>query len=130
MSVRDRYDLEFAAPGEPVSPGVSELASVLDVRIRFTPHLPTVRLAGELDLDSLHLLTDALDAIAASACPADLVVLDLADVRFCDVAGLRAIEMCAATLTAVGKELVLYDTPPQVMKLIEITGVAGKVIHR
>lgn len=102
----------------------------LSVRVRFTPHLPVVRLAGELDLDSEHLLTDALDSIAAAQCPAEVVVLDLSDVRFCDVAGLRAIETCAAILAATDKQLLLYHAPPAVLKLIAITGVARHLTRR
>lgn len=128
MSVRDRYDLELSATGQISSPGEPDV-SVLDVRIRFIPNLPTVRLVGELDLDSLHLLTDALDAIAATACPADLVVLDLAGVRFCDVAGLRAIAACASTLATSGKQLLLYHPPHPVTRLMEITGIAQHLVR-
>ena len=102
----------------------------LSVKVRFTPHLPVVCLAGELDLDSQHLLADALDAIAAASCPAEIVMLDLNGVRFCDVAGLRAIETCAAIVAAGGQELVLYHSPPPVLKLIAITGIAGHLMRR
>lgn len=101
-----------------------EPPSVLDVRIRFTPTLPIVRLCGELDISSVHLLADALTCIATAACRAEVVVLDLSGVTFCDVAGLRAVETCGDTLQAAGKELVLYRPPHRVTKLISITGVA------
>ena len=116
--------------GEPTTDESIDPTLLLSVRIRFTPSLPVVRLTGELDIASLHLLTDALDSVATASCPGELVVLDLAGIRFCDVAGLRTIEMCAATMAAAGKELVLYETPPQITKLIKITGVARYVSQR
>ena len=115
MSVRDRADDDVG---------------ILDVRIRFTPRLPVVRLSGDLDLASEHLLADSLESVAANAREAEVVVLDMAAVRFCDVAGLRAIEWCAASLSATGKQLVLYHPPRSVTKLIEMTGVAQWVTIR
>lgn len=114
MSVRDRTDD----------------VAVLDVRIRYAPSLPLVRLAGELDVESSHLLTDAIESLAAIQCPAELVVLDLHDVRFCDISGLRAIQWCATALAATGKQLVLYHPPTAVTKLIRTSGVAAGVTIR
>lgn len=96
----------------------------LDVRIHFDPRLPLVRLVGELDLASAHLLADALDATGAAAHRADLVVLDLAGLTFCDLAGLRALEACSLNLEAAGKRLMLYHAPRMVTRLIELSGVA------
>ena len=125
MSVRDRADDDLAFP----VPTDDQLA-VLDVRIRFTPTLPVVRLAGELDLSSVHLLTDALDAIAAAECPAELVVLDLSELAFCDIAGLRGMEEGGAALRRAGKELMLYHPPTAVVRLIKLTGVARRLTCR
>jgi anti-sigma B factor antagonist len=115
MSVRDRVEDDTA---------------ILDVRIRYAPSLPLVRLAGELDVASAHLLTDAIESLAATHCPAELVILDLHAVRFCDIAGLRAIQWCATALSATGKQLVLYHPPATVTKLIAISGVAAGVTIR
>lgn len=128
MTVRDRHDDDLVL-GQPITDESID-STLLSVRIRFTPSLPVVRLSGELDIASLHLLTDALDSVATASCPGELVLLDLAGIRFCDVAGLRTIEMCAATMAAAGKELVLYETPSQIKKLIKITGVARYVSQR
>lgn len=127
MTVRDRHDEGFVTG--PVG-STADSGAVLTVRIRFTPNLPVIRLAGELDLASLHLLADALDCVAATECTGNLVVLDLSGVTFCDVAGLRALEMCAAALEAADKQLLLYDTPAQIIRLITITGVARHLVHR
>jgi anti-anti-sigma regulatory factor len=110
MTVRDHAkDVVTGPVGTTADSG-----AVLTVRIRFTPDLPVVRLAGELDLASLHLLADALDS----------------GVTFCDVAGLRAVEMCASSLEAADKQLVLYATPDRITKLIAITGVARHLVRR
>ena len=113
----------------PRPPTDGEVA-ILDVRIRFAPSLPLVRLTGELDLDSAHLLTDAIESLAAEDFPAELIVLDLAGVRFCDIAGLRAIQWCSTALAATGRQLVLYHPPSAVTKLITTSGVAAGVTIR
>lgn len=102
----------------------------LDVRIRFAPTLPVVRLAGELDVSSIHLVRDSIESLAAAACSSATVLLDLSRVTFCDVAGLRAIEEATAVLTGTGKELVLYAVPRNVVRLIAVTGVAAHLARR
>ncbi|PWN02162.1 hypothetical protein DJ010_13620 [Nocardioides silvaticus] len=109
----------------PGSPGF-----LLDVRIRFTPSLPVVRLGGELDLDSVHLLTDALDSLNVAHCPADLVLLDLTGVTFCDVAGLRGIDRGAEALARSGRELLLYHVPTCVERLMRLTGIGAGLQQR
>ena len=104
--------------------------ALLDVRIRFTPSLPVVRLSGELDVASVHLLTDAVDALTAAHCPAELVLLDLTGVTFCDVAGLRGIERCGVDLRETGRDLLLYHVPTCVERLIRLTGLAGALDRR
>lgn len=112
----------------PTTPPADE--QVLDVRIRYTPTLPVVRLAGELDLSSVHLLADALASIAAANCPAPLVVLDLTEVTFCDITGLQGIAAGGAAMAAAGKELLLYHPPQRITRLIEMTGIARTLNRR
>jgi anti-anti-sigma factor len=114
----------------PTSTSAEPEDQVLDVRIRYTPTLPVVRLAGELDMSSVHLLADALASIAAANCPAPLVVLDLTDITFCDISGLQGIEDGGATMAAAGKELLLYHPPRRITKLIEMTGIARTLNRR
>lgn len=106
-----------------------ELSGRLEVRIRYSPNLPLVRVAGALDLSTVHSLIDALDAVADPECPARMVLLDLRALTFCDISGLQGIEDAASALAAVGKELVLYATPPRVSGLIEMTGVARGLLQ-
>lgn len=106
--------------GRTLSIGGSGPGALLDIRIRLSSTLALVRLVGELDLSSEHLLADALGCIEAASCRASLVVLDLAGVTFCDAAGLRAMEACAARLTAEGKELRLSNVSRPVARLLAI----------
>lgn len=119
-------DLVLGSPSDPVE----TFGSILDVRIRFTPSLPVIRLSGELDLDSVHLLYDALQSLTAAHCPAEMVLLDLTGVTFCDVAGLRGIERCGEVLADSGRELLLYHVPSCVERLMRLTGVATGLQRR
>lgn len=106
--------------GRTLTSGGSGPGALLDIRIRLSSTLAVVRLVGELDLSSEHLLADALGCIEAASCPANLVVLDLAGVTFCDAAGLRAMEACAARLAAEDKELRLSNVSRPVARLLAI----------
>lgn len=108
------------------SPSVGAQSSpCLDVRIRFNPSLPLVRLSGELDVSSAHLVRDAVASLAAASCPSATVVVDLQRVTFCDVAGLRALEDAAVALAMDGREMVLYSVPHSVSRVIGLAGVSG-----
>ena len=104
--------------------------TLLDVRIRYAPRLVMIRLAGDLDLSSVHRLRDTVGSVAATGCPATLVVLDLGGITFCDIAGLEALEGAAASLREAGKELMLSAVPDRVLTLMELTGVALAVGRR
>lgn len=99
---------------------------VLDVRIQFEPHLSMVRLTGELDIASAHLLLDAVGVITTTS-TTEMVVLDLAGVTFCDVAGLRAIETCAVAADRAGTRLVLHQVPCLVRRLILTSAVTARL---
>lgn len=102
----------------------------LDVRIRFNRSLPLVRLSGELDVSSSHLVRDAVASVATAACPSATVVVDLEQVTFCDVAGLRALEDAATALSREDREMVLYRVPPTVARVISLAGVSGFLVVR
>lgn len=123
MTVADR-------PSDVRTRGAREIGACLDVRIRVTPALAMVRLAGELDLSSVHLLNDAVAAISVAAPAAPTVLVDLAGVTFCDVTGLRGLQDAAAHTERVGKQLVLYGTPACVTRLVAVTGVARELSSR
>lgn len=71
----------------------------LDVGIRYARALSTVRVAGDLDHDSVHLVLDALEAV----------------------------EEAARLLAEDRRELALHFAPEVVVRLIEQTGVAARL---
>lgn len=79
-----------------------------------------VELGGELDLASHPKLEDALAPALESG--AELVVLDLGQLEFMDVAGLRALVRSKGRAAAAGKQLVLAAPGPPIWRLLSLTG--------
>jgi len=107
-------------------PGGSMIASdpggqlgVLDV-VRDGVH--TLTLTGELDIASFPLLETATRQLTANG--ARSITLDLRDLQFMDLAGLRAILEVHERAEEDGYELRLIPGPWQVQSLFERTGLA------
>lgn len=77
-------------------------------------------LTGELDLASYPKLEDEIDRLLESA--PKLVVLDLAELQFMDVAGLRALLHFDQRLRGEGKRLAVAAIPPATRRLLALTG--------
>jgi anti-sigma B factor antagonist len=77
----------------------------------------TVRLAGELDLQTADRLRGELAALEADTCA---VQLDCSGVEFLDSSGIRAI--LAARLELDERPLVITSASPVVERLLDITG--------
>jgi anti-anti-sigma factor len=67
--------------------------------------VPCLRLAGEIDLSSAHLLVESIDDAVASG--ATTVVLDFAGVSFVNSTGLGAMVAATKRLRADGGDLIL-----------------------
>lgn len=81
-----------------------------------------VRIGGELDVDRAPMLIQALlDAAAEADCP-DEVVLDLADLSFCDSSGLNAIVQAHHLAQKHGRQIRLHAPRPQILRLLSLTG--------
>ena len=83
---------------------------------------PELILAGEIDEFSYPDLTASL-AHAAGAGRGDIHI-DLGEVEYCDIAGLRAI-VCATGAPGEAKpsrRVVLHSVPPQLRKVLRILG--------
>lgn len=80
-----------------------------------------LRLAGEADRASLGRLRAALAGLPAG----EVVQLDLARLRFIDVAGTR--ELMAITQTTPPRRLVLLDPPLPMRRIISLLWPAGQV---
>ena len=82
-------------------------------------------LHGELDMLSAPLLTRELEA-AARRRPAR-IVLDLRDLSFMDVSGLRAILDAARSARRDGRSLVIANPMPHIIRLLELTAIDQSV---
>jgi anti-sigma B factor antagonist len=78
-------------------------------------------LRGELDMLSAPLLARALES-ASRGDPAR-VILDLRELRFMDVSGLRAILDAARSARRDGRSLVIANPMPHIVRLLELTAI-------
>jgi anti-anti-sigma factor len=92
----------------------------LSVSVRGEGGATVVRLRGELDLAS-HPEFEATLAEALGLLP-ERVVMDLAELEFMDVAGMRAILRSQERAEGAGKQLVLAAPVPGVRRLLSLTG--------
>jgi anti-anti-sigma factor len=77
-----------------------------------------LKLTGEIDASNSHLLRPAL---AEHGRIRGLVHLDLSEVSFCDVSGIRAIVSYAAGLDG-DHRLLLHGLPAQIEKVMNVIG--------
>ncbi|MFJ9444551.1 STAS domain-containing protein [Kitasatospora sp. NPDC101235] len=77
-------------------------------------------LLGELDLDSIADLREALDRAFAE--PATVVVVDCAGLEFCDSTGLNALLRAKARAAADGSRIELARPRPLILRMLELTG--------
>ncbi|RAJ38374.1 anti-sigma B factor antagonist [Kitasatospora sp. SolWspMP-SS2h] len=80
------------------------------------------RIAGDLDIESLAPVKEALAEVVRGN---RLVVLDLAQVAFCDSSGLNLLLTARADALAAGAVLRLAAVSRPVKRLLEITGAAA-----
>jgi anti-anti-sigma factor len=76
------------------------------------------RVAGDIDLSNTRAWQSALTAIAGRV---DEVRLDLADLGFIDVQGVRALARTAAGMAA-GHRLVIDSAPPELLRILRLSG--------
>jgi anti-anti-sigma factor len=77
-----------------------------------------VALRGELDLAAVEALREAMGAVADTAG----VILDLERVTFVDSSGLRELLTAEAACQETGIPLVIAAPPPQLLRLLDLTG--------
>ncbi|RST04298.1 anti-sigma factor antagonist [Streptomyces sp. WAC07149] len=81
-----------------------------------------VRVSGELDIERAPALGRALQArISRPDCPPE-IVLDLAELGFCDSSGLNALLRALASAEERGRRLTLRNPSPQFLRLLRLTG--------
>jgi anti-anti-sigma factor len=83
-----------------------------------------LRLSGAVDVSNVRSLSSALRATAEGRA---MLLLDLAELEFIDVAGMRAIERAAQGIAARGGELTVLSPRPLVARMIAMMGMDGLV---
>jgi anti-sigma B factor antagonist len=119
-----------AGPTGRQQPGTVRLADMLTLSCMISQTgQTTVTLAGELDAASAdqayEYARDAIDAHGGQ------VLLDMAELSFCDARGLGALVRISRHAGQAGSSLHLVAPPPRLMKIIRITGLEDKLpVHR
>jgi anti-sigma B factor antagonist len=81
--------------------------------------------SGELDIASAPELEQAFDQIRSES--TTLVIVDLRELEFMDSTGLSIIVQAHQRLSEHNCELTLIKGPPQVQRLLDLTGVADRL---
>jgi anti-sigma B factor antagonist len=84
-----------------------------------------VVVAGELDLASSPALEDEFERIATS--PPELVIVDLRQLEFMDSTGLSVLVKANQRAGEDGRRFALAGGPPQVQRLLHMTGVGKRL---
>ncbi|MEV6734430.1 STAS domain-containing protein [Streptomyces sp. NPDC051364] len=97
-------------------------AGIPRVQVESAARSIVVRVGGEMDIDRAPLLHEALDSVITRPdCPVEIVV-DLAELTFCDSSGLNALLQARLTAEQHGRRIRLHAPSPQVIRLLEVTG--------
>ncbi|WP_067970734.1 STAS domain-containing protein [Nocardiopsis trehalosi] len=93
----------------------------LSVAVEETPAGPVVRVVGDLDYDSADLLRTAVRGLAVA--PGALLVLDLAELTFCDSSGITAFIAAREHARSAGGDAALAAVPHNTARILRIVGV-------
>jgi anti-sigma B factor antagonist len=104
---------------------LSTAASPLRVSRSDDGRIVRLRLSGELDMSSATSLEMELQA--AETRQPSVLVLDLTQLRFMGVSGLRSILYAARRARREGRELVVTNPVPHVVRLFELTAIDQSV---
>lgn len=89
-------------------------------------HLPSLRLAGEVDLAATRELAESLNELVGTT--THVAVVDVSDVTFMDTSGLGALVRASERLRRQNRSLVLICPPGQVRDLLHTTGMADRFL--
>lgn len=99
------------------------MQTYLTVSVREQDHSVVIELDGELDLGSSPQLEQAIDY--AQRDRPELVVIDLANLRFTDMAGLRVLMRAQDQTDRSGGRLVLANVPESIRRVLRLAQVNG-----
>jgi anti-anti-sigma factor len=77
-----------------------------------------IAVAGEIDIDTAHLLTEIVDPVSADL---SCVVIDMANVTFFSAAGLNALLRARQTVNGLGGRLVLRAPSRATQRILTVT---------
>ncbi len=92
----------------------------LGISVSRSPAEAVVSLAGEIDLSTAPRLSSAIGDLLADAPPR--VVLDMAEVTFCDSQGLGTLIVLSRKATMARSCLVLMNVGDFLLRVLDITG--------
>ena len=99
------------------------MPAYLSVSVRCCGAVSVVTVAGELDLGSAPDLESGIERALAMA--SALVVIDLKDLRFMDMAGLRVLLNARRAADAVRQEMLLANARQPVLRILSLAQVDG-----
>jgi anti-sigma B factor antagonist len=91
-----------------------------DVKVSHRPGTPVLEVWGEIDVASAPQFHASISELIESV--PEIVVVDLSGVSFIDSTGLGVLVSAETQVRDAGKSLRLVVTQPQIMKLLELTG--------
>jgi len=97
------------------------------VDVEQQPPVLTLRLRGDLDFGCAWALGPAVSVPTRGVTQ---VRLDLAELDFCDVAGLRALEELCARHTAAGREVSVVGARPFLRKIAALAGLLPQCLEQ
>lgn len=99
--------------------------SPLDVSRTDDGQIVRVMLSGELDMSSVTTLE--LELLMVETRKPPVLVIDLTELRFMGVSGLRSILDAARRARREGRRLVVSNPPPHILRLFELTAIDQSV---
>jgi anti-sigma B factor antagonist len=92
----------------------------LQIDVRREPDRVILSLAGELDMATVELLTQATEGLTGES----MVVLELEQLQFIDSTGLRGVLSALQRCRERGQQFAITPGSQQVQRLLGVTGVA------
>jgi anti-sigma B factor antagonist len=99
----------------------------LNIAVERAPTEAIVKLAGEIDMSTVQRLSKVVMDMFANE-PPPRVVLDLAEVTFCDSQGLGTLVVLSRKATMAQSCLVLINVGDFLLRVLDITGLRGALM--
>lgn len=94
----------------------------MDIKIKRSGRTLMLELDGELDLSTAPVLRDAVEREIARCRTIRNIILEMKKVCFIDSSGVGVILGCYKRAAQLGGELALSEVTPQVLRILEISG--------